>query len=124
MLSPCPQELVAIYAVEAVVRSNKLNCTYYEKMVSHSWPIFIPHLLRPVLKGYAAKLSSSGNERMAAIVGTMSIGLSFDLAFFQNSSSRVVEEKYQNPTTSAFKQQRLYQRKECLETCQRDNSDF
>ena len=29
-----------------------------------------------------------------------------------------------NPTTSAFKQQRLYQLKECLETCQRDNSDF
>ena len=61
-----------------------------------------------------------------ALVGTMSVGLSFDLAFFQNPSWLAVEEKQQdlqNPTTSVFDSNVEYNKRSLNMLQKRENWD-
>ena len=128
MLSSSPSERIFVYAAEAMIRSSAQGCTYYQSLVSKSWPIFMPHLLRPILKGYAAKLLRSETKETAALVGTMSIGLPYDLGYYQNVREANTGKKPQgiahDPTTASFESTLEYNQRSLEELQKREQWDM
>ena len=104
-LTNLPEDKVAIQACEAKLQVGRRSHEYFQACLEHAWPLWIPQMTQQILKGHAALFVHENRMQLAAIAGTMSIGLPYDLNYF--SKCREVHDSVKNvlghdPTQSKF----------------------